>query len=77
MCRLVPVFIEVFRALASRQRMFREMQLAEGEELESNILQVGQRGPANLSVRRRNRDWTPGDSIIVQRGCREMNVAAP
>lgn len=49
----------------------------EGEELESNILQVGQRGPANLSVRRRNRDWTPGNSIIVQQACREMNVAAP
>src|SRR5262249_51672936 len=28
-CRLIPVFIEVFRALASRQRMFGEMQLAE------------------------------------------------
>ncbi len=36
----MPVFIEVFRALASRQRMFGEMQLAEGEELESNILQL-------------------------------------
>jgi hypothetical protein len=34
------VFIEVFRALASRQRMFGEMQLAEGEKLESNILQL-------------------------------------
>jgi hypothetical protein len=34
------VFIEVFRALASRQRMFGEMQLAEGEEPESNILQL-------------------------------------
>jgi hypothetical protein len=36
----MPVFIEVFRALASRQRMFGGMQLAEGEELESNILQA-------------------------------------
>src|SRR5262245_38631829 len=31
------MFIEVFRALASRQRMFGEMQLAERDEPESNI----------------------------------------
>jgi hypothetical protein len=36
----MPVFIEVFRAPASRQRIFAEMQLAEGEEPESNILQL-------------------------------------
>jgi hypothetical protein len=34
------VFIEVFRALASRQRMFGEMELAERDEPESNILQL-------------------------------------
>jgi len=39
------VFIEVFRALASRQRMFGEMQLAEGEEPGSNTLRVLLREP--------------------------------
>jgi hypothetical protein len=43
------VFIEVFRALASRQRMFGEMQLAEGEEPESNILQVLLRNQVELA----------------------------
>ena len=42
------MFIEVFRALASRQRMFGEMQLAERDEPESNILQVDPRNPAKL-----------------------------
>ena len=36
----MPVFIEAFRALANRQRMFGEMQLAEGEEPGSNILHL-------------------------------------
>src|SRR5262245_66320246 len=43
------MFIEVFRALASRQRMFGEMQLAEGVEPESNLLQVDPCNPANCS----------------------------
>jgi len=34
------VFIEVFRTLTSRQRIFREMQLAERDEPESNLLQL-------------------------------------
>src|SRR5262249_52386748 len=42
-CRLIPMFIEVFRALASRQRMFGEMQLAERDEPESNLLQGARR----------------------------------
>src|SRR5262245_59950353 len=33
-CRLIPVFIEVFRALARWQRIFGEMQLAEGVRFE-------------------------------------------
>jgi hypothetical protein len=41
------VFIEVFCALTSRQRMFGEMQLAEGEKLGSNILHVCPRNQAN------------------------------
>jgi AcrR family transcriptional regulator len=53
---LRPVFIGDFCGRQNHGRMLIEDKLAEGEELESNILQVGQRCPANLSVRRR-RDW--------------------
>src|SRR5262245_66384393 len=43
------MFIEVFRALASRQRIFCEMQLAAGVEPESNLLQVDPCNPAKCS----------------------------
>src|SRR5262245_32929115 len=36
----MPVFIEVFRALASRQRMFGEMQLAERVGFETGVRAV-------------------------------------
>src|SRR5262245_61861735 len=55
-CRLIPVFIEVSRALASRQRMFGEMQLAEGVHPGSNLLQVDPRNPAKLLAMERITD---------------------
>jgi hypothetical protein len=46
-CVRTPVFIEYFCAVASGRRMLRADRLAEGEELESNILRVLLRKSAN------------------------------